>query len=468
MKKKIAIIGAGPAGLTAGYQLIKKNFDVDIYEAKSFPGGMSASIDLWGNKVDLGPHRFFSSDINVNKFWLEIIENDYQMVSRKTRIYYQKKFFNYPLKPLNALSKLGIFTSMQCLTSYLKTFFNKKKNIINFEDWVTLKFGKKLFEIFFKDYSEKLWGIPCTKLSADFAAQRIKKFSLGEAIKAVFSKNKKKHKTLVDEFAYPNHGTGFFYEKLATKFTQMGGKIFYNTKIEKIVHTENQIELYLDNKKENFNYLISSMPIHNLVENLQPNTEVRNSLSQLQFRNTLLVYVKVDKKNLFDDQWLYINSKDIRSGRVTNFNNWGQNQNNEFTILCFEYWFNHQDEIWVKKDMQSIRNLISQDCETLGFFEKNKILEIKFIPINNCYPIYDISYKEHLKKIKLFLDKFENIFAIGRYGSFKYNNQDHSILMGLMVEKKITENKEINLWDINTDYEFQEQAIITQTGLQKI
>lgn len=468
MKKKIAIIGAGPAGLTAGYQLIKKNFDVDIYEAQNFPGGMSASIDLWGNKVDLGPHRFFSSDINVNKFWLEIIENDYQMVSRKTRIYYQKKFFNYPLKPLNALGKLGILTSIQCLLSYLKTFFYKKKKIINFEQWVTLKFGKKLFQIFFKDYSEKLWGIPCAKLSADFAAQRIKKFSLGEAIKAVFSKNKKKHKTLVDEFAYPNHGTGFFYNKLATKFTAMGGKVFYNTKIKKIVHTENQVELYLDNKKENYNYLISSMPIHNLVENLQPSNEVRNSLNELQFRNTLLVYVKVDKKNLFDDQWLYINSKDIKSGRVTNFNNWGQNQNNEFTILCFEYWFDHKDEIWEKKDMESIQKLVSQDCEILGFFEKNKILEIKIIPINNCYPIYDISYKEHLKKIKLFLNKFENIFAIGRYGSFKYNNQDHSILMGLMVEKKITEDKEINLWDINTDYEFQEQAIITQTGLQKI
>ena len=468
MKKKIAIIGAGPAGLTAGYQLIKKNFDVDIYEAQNFPGGMSASIDLWGNKVDLGPHRFFSSDINVNKFWLEIIENDYQMVSRKTRIYYQKKFFNYPLKPLNALGKLGILTSIQCLLSYLKTFFYKKKKIINFEQWVTLKFGKKLFQIFFKDYSEKLWGIPCTKLSADFAAQRIKKFSLGEAIKAVFSKNKKKHKTLVDEFAYPNHGTGFFYNKLATKFTAMGGKVFYNTKIKKIVHTENQVELYLDNKKENYNYLISSMPIHNLVENLQPSNEVRNSLNELQFRNTLLVYVKVDKKNLFDDQWLYINSKDIKSGRVTNFNNWGQNQNNEFTILCFEYWFDHKDEIWEKKDMESIQKLVSQDCEILGFFEKNKILEIKIVPINNCYPIYDISYKEHLKKIKLFLNKFENIFAIGRYGSFKYNNQDHSILMGLMVEKKITEDKEINLWDINTDYEFQEQAIITQTGLQKI
>ena len=248
----------------------------------------------------------------------------------------------------------------------------------------------------------------------------------------------------------------------------MGGKVFYNTKIKKIVHTENQVELYLDNKKENYNYLISSMPIHNLVENLQPSNEVRNSLSKLQFRNTLLVYVKVDKKNLFDDQWLYINSKDIKSGRVTNFNNWGQNQNNEFTILCFEYWFHHKDEIWEKKDMESIQKLVSQDCEILGFFEKNKILEIKIVPINNCYPIYDISYKEHLKKIKIFLNKFENIFAIGRYGSFKYNNQDHSILMGLMVEKKITEDKEINLWDINTDYEFQEQAIITQTGLQKI
>jgi protoporphyrinogen oxidase len=184
LNKKIAIIGAGPAGLTAAYHLAEKNYQVDIFETRKFVGGMCASINLWGAKVDLGPHRFFSSDPRVNNFWLKIIENQYKMIDRKTRIYYKNKFFDYPLKPFDALTKLGLVESIKCLTSYFNTFFIKKK-LTNFEDWITKKFGKRLYDIFFRSYSEKLWGISCKKLSADFAAQRIKKFSLLEAIKSL-------------------------------------------------------------------------------------------------------------------------------------------------------------------------------------------------------------------------------------------------------------------------------------------
>jgi protoporphyrinogen oxidase len=465
MKKKIAIIGAGPAGLTAGYHLIKNEFDVDIFESKKFVGGMSASIDMWGSKVDLGPHRFFSSDPRVNNFWLEIIDGEFQMIKRKTRIYYKNKFFNYPLKPFNALIKLGIIDSIICLISYIKTFYLKNKQLSNFEDWISKKFGKKLYEIFFKSYSEKLWGISCKELSADFAKQRIKKFSLGEAIKFIFFK-KNNHKTLVDEFAYPNGGTGYFYEKLSKKFSEYRGNIFFNSKIENIKINKDKIELEINNKKKNYDYLVSSMPINDLINHLGPDEKTKESTQKLKFRNTLLVYVNISVENIFSDQWIYINSNDIKSGRISNFNNWKQKNKPGYTILCFEYWFNDADDIW--KNQNKIIDITKNDIKKLNMFEICQIQDFKIIPIRKCYPVYDIDYKENLKNIKNFLSNFVNIIPIGRYGSFKYNNQDHSILMGILASKKISGDNTINLWDINTDYEYQEEAIITEAGLKKI
>ncbi len=465
MNKKIAIIGGGPAGLSAAYHLLKKNYQVDIYEAKKFLGGMSASVEMWGTKVDLGPHRFFSSDKRVNNFWLEIIENEYQMIDRYTRIYYKKKFFNYPLKPFNALTKLGLNESIKCFLSYLNTFFSNKKKLINFEDWVTNKFGKKLYEIFFKSYSEKLWGIDCKNLSADFAAQRIKKFNLWEATISFLIK-KNKHKTLVDQFAYPNGGTGYFYEKLAQKINKLNGNIFLNTKVKNINKFNNQIELEIDSEKKNYDYLISSMPISDLVNSLQPDENTKNAIQNLKFRNTLLVYLNIEKENIFNDQWIYVNSNDVKSGRITNFKNWKQKSKSGNSILCFEYWFNDNDAIWKKKD--DIMEINKEDVQKLNLFKLDEIKDHKIIPIQKCYPVYDISYNENLEIVKNFLNNFKNIFPIGRYGSFKYNNQDHSILMGMLVSEKISNNEKINLWDINTDYEFQEKTIITETGLKNI
>lgn len=464
MNKKIAIIGAGPAGLTAAYHLAEKNYQVDIFETRKFVGGMCASINLWGAKVDLGPHRFFSSDPRVNNFWLKIIENQYKMIDRKTRIYYKNKFFDYPLKPFDALTKLGLVESIKCLISYLNTFFIKKK-LTNFEDWITKKFGKRLYEIFFRSYSEKLWGISCKKLSADFAAQRIKKFSLMEAIKSPF-KNNNIHKTLVDEFAYPNGGTGNFYEKLSEKFKKFGGNIFLDTKIEKIKYCNNEIILEINNELKKYDYLISTMPINDLVSNLNPDEITKIAIKELKFRNTLLVYLHISVENIFNDQWIYINSNDIKSGRISNFNNWQQENQPNHTILCFEYWFNDEDEIW--NNNNKILEVTKNDVKTLDMFDINKIQDFKIVSIKKCYPVYDTTYKENLEIVKKFLDKFTNIIPIGRYGSFKYNNQDHSILMGILASEKIIGNNKINLWEVNTDYEFQEKAIITKTGLKKI
>ena len=227
IRKKIAIIGAGPAGITAAYELSKReDVEVHLFEASFAVGGLAKSVNLWNQTVDIGPHRFFSSDKQVNTLWLEVVEQDYQMVDRLTRILYDKKFYYYPLKPFDALSKLGIFEAARCLWSYGLQKFKPSTDKSNFEGWVTGRFGKRLFEIFFKTYSEKLWGITCKELDADFAAQRIKKLSLLEVVKNALNLTKKgEHKTLVDQFAYPIGGTGMVYEKMKKSILDKEGNV---------------------------------------------------------------------------------------------------------------------------------------------------------------------------------------------------------------------------------------------------
>src|SRR5947209_5070555 len=237
--KTVAVIGAGPAGLAAAYQLSKKGGEVHVFEASGAVGGLARTIDLWGQKVDLGPHRFFSSDPRVNKVWLEIIGDDYEMVNRLTRIYYHGRFFFYPLKPFNALSNLGILEATRCMTSYGIQRFRRCSEQDCFESWVVGRFGRRLFEVFFKTYSEKLWGIGCQDLDADFAAQRIKKLSLLEAIRnSLFGGNGNDHKTLVDQFAYPQNGSGEVYTRMAAFVRDNGGSVECDRPVHRVIVKE--------------------------------------------------------------------------------------------------------------------------------------------------------------------------------------------------------------------------------------
>lgn len=469
--KKIAVIGAGPAGITAAYELTKAGFDVTLYEASDKVGGLSKTIDLWNQKVDLGPHRFFSNDTKVNKLWLEVVGKDYRMVDRLTRIYYKKKFYYYPLKPFDALFKLGIGRAFLCVMSYFKEKIKPTKQDGSFEAWVTARFGSRLYSIFFKTYSEKLWGIPCTELDEDFAAQRIKKLSLFEAVKnALFSSKKNKHKTLVDQFAYPIGGTGMVYDKMKTFIEKNGGKVLCSTPVKKVDAGENgatSIEL-MSGEIIPFDHIISSMPITHLVRNL-PNVpaDIISAATDLKFRNTILVYLKVEGVDVFPDNWLYVHANDLQMGRITNFCNWVPeiNQDEKSTIVVLEYWSYNEDVIWNNTDEELIA-LGKKELRATGLIKDLEISEGHIIKIPKCYPVYGKGYKEPLQKVETYLSTINNLSVIGRYGSFKYNNQDHSILMGLLAADNIINDQTHNLWEINTDYEtYQETSTITASGL---
>jgi protoporphyrinogen oxidase len=483
---RVAVIGAGPAGLTAAYQLAKAGVEVEVFEASDSVGGLARSFTLWDQTVDLGPHRFFSSDARVNRLWLEVVGRDYQMVDRMTRIYYRQKFFNYPLAAGNALQNLGPVEAAGCLASYVQEKCRAQLSgakraeasadtstdatDASFEDWVVSRFGRRLFEIFFKTYSEKLWGISCQELDADFAAQRIKKLSLGEAIKNALGLGGKKHRTLVDRFAFPNGGTGMVYDRMADYIRGLGGEVHLNRPIRRVIQDGGRVRGLTTATGEvlKFDRVISTMPMTLMVKSLDDVPyQVTRAADSLKFRNTILVYLRVAGRDLFPDQWLYVHSSDLLTGRVTNFRNWVPSLygSSPDTILSLEYWCNDGEELWQQSDEELIRRGAAEMIST-GLLAGAPVTAGHVVRLRRCYPVYARGYKRHLQVLTSHLDKIQGLTAIGRYGAFKYNNQDHSILMGLLAAENILEAREHNLWGVNTDYEsYQESAVITDAGL---
>jgi protoporphyrinogen oxidase len=304
--RHVAVIGAGPAGLTAAYELSKHGVYVEVFEADANVGGLCRTISLWNQKVDLGPHRFFSSDSRVNHLWLEVVGRDYAMVDRLTRIYYKQRFFHYPLKPLDTFANLGAREVARCLISYMRQQTSSGANGGTFEDWVVRRFGRRLYEIFFKTYSEKLWGIPCTELDADFAAQRIKKLSLLDAVRNAFTERRKDsgHQTLVDRFAYPLEGTGMVYERMARAIDQRGGAVHLRCPVTRVTLEHGAAcGLELSGEKQlSFDAIVSTMPLTLLIRSLQGvPQDIQKAAESLRFRNTILVYLHVDGQALFPD-----------------------------------------------------------------------------------------------------------------------------------------------------------------------
>jgi protoporphyrinogen oxidase len=469
---KIAVIGAGPAGMTAAYELAKNNIEVEVFEAGPSVGGMAKTIDLWNQKVDIGPHRFFSNDTRINELWLEVAGNDYEMVDRLTRIYYNGKFFHYPIKAMDALKNLGIVEAINCVWNYGLEQLSPTKNTSTFEGWVTNRFGKRLYQIFFKTYTEKLWGIPCDVLDADFAAQRIKKFSLGEAMKTALFGNSGKHKTLVDQFAYPHGGTGIIYERMAKFVESKGNKVNLSTPVQRVITKEgNACGIELENGTiKDFDHVITSMPFTQMVQRLPDVPQnIKEAAGKLKFRNTIIVYLNVQAKDLFPDNWLYVHSSDLQMGRLTNFRNWVPqiNGKEQSTICALEYWCYDEDEFWTY-DNEKLIALGKEELRKTGLIGNAEISDGFVYRIPKCYPVYSTGYKEVLNPIEQYLSDIKNLHVIGRYGAFKYNNQDHSILMGRLAVENILQNKGHNLWGINTDYDnYQESSVITKTGLQK-
>lgn len=468
--KKIAILGAGPAGLACASVLAENGYIVEVFDENDVTGGMCRSPEIFGQKVDLGSHRFFSKDKRICDFWESALpDSEYLTVKRLSRIFYNHRFFYYPLRGWDALKNLGLMESFLCVLSYFKAQLLPYRGN-NFETWVSNAFGHRLYTIFFKTYSEKLWGIPCTDLDSAFAAQRIKGFNLLEAAKTAFWGNKDEHQTLLTHFLYPKLGAGQVYDAITERLQKQGCTFHLGCRVTKILtskHHARGIEyenLHLNTTKirDDFDAVVSSAVFTDMVRSMDELSSASKELAdKLTFRNTILIYLEVAKEQIFEDNWIYVHSPDIGTGRLSNFANWSlyAKQGRHENMICMEYWANNDDLLWNLEDSRLIE-IGSKDLIKTGFVTESDIRRGAVIKLEKSYPVYKAGYMGLLKPIMQELDGFRDLYFIGRNGSFKYNNQDHSILMGLLCADKILGKYHGNLWSLNTDYAYQEQGIL--------
>jgi len=463
---KILIIGAGPAGLTAAYELAKNGQQVIVVEKDKQVGGISKTINYKGYYFDLGGHRFFTKYPEVEKIWKEILPNDFLKRPRLSRIYYNGKFFYYPLKPFNAFVNLGPLKATSAILSYAKARIKPYKNPDTFEKWVVNQFGQRLYETFFKTYTEKVWGIPCSQISADWAAQRIKGLSLSKAILNAFGlTGKNKIRTLIEEFLYPRRGPGQFWEAMAEMVQRLGGQVILQAEVRKIRLEASSVKvtIYYQGKQEVIagDKIITSAPLSETIMNLEPKAPdvVNRAAQQLRYRDFFTVCLVIKERDTFPDNWVYVHSPEITAGRMQNFKNWSPEMVPDLnhTSLGLEYFCFSSDPIWTEPD-QKLLDLAMDDIQKLKIADKNEILDGTVVRVPNAYPVYDPDYKTQLSTIKDYLNQLSLIQVIGRNGLHRYNNQDHSMMMGLYAAWNIL-GENFSVWDINLEEEYHEQKM---------
>lgn len=459
MAKRVIVIGAGPAGLAAAYELSCQGAEVDVFEASNQVGGMARSLRLWGEWVDCGPHHFLSDFAYVNDLWQKLLKNDYHVIERVTRIYYKGHYFHYPLQAADVIQQLSPLELVDALASYTRQMVLPTALDGSFETWVTRQFGARLYETFFRPYSEKLWGISCSALDDEFARQRIRRFSLGEAIKAMLDRRSTtSHRTLATRFIYPNEGAGVVYRRMVEVIEANGGRIHYQSPVARVrlndqgeacgISTVSGNEFEADS-------VISSMPLTQLIHALPEVPEtVQASARQLTYRNTILVFLRLPYRNVCPDHWLYIHSPELKMGRITNFDTWRHPQapvTQNQSIVSIEYWSQSHESLWQMSDEELVR-LAQHEMRQTGLIPPDHVFlpdDGTVVRLPKCYPIYHKGYVQALKPVEAYLSSIPQLWPIGRYGAFKYNNQDHSMLMGKLAADHALGHPSIDLWTLN-------------------
>jgi protoporphyrinogen oxidase len=464
--KKVVIIGGGPAGLTAAYQLSKLDAQSVVLEKDQMVGGISRTINYKNYLFDVGGHRFFTKIKPVEDIWKEILDKDLLHRKRLSRIYYDKKFFFYPLRPFNALLGLGLWKSIMIFFSYLYVRLFPFKNEETFEHWVSNRFGKRLYNTFFKPYTEKVWGIPCTEIRAEWAAQRIGGLSLTKAVRNAFAKQNRNNggkaaiRTLIDSFDYPRFGPGMMWQAMSRIIQDKGSQVYLGSEVEAILWDKkngkvNSLQVGVNGKKKFFQgtNFISSMPVKELIQKFKPAVpeEVLEAANNLNYRDFLTVALIVRKPELFPDNWIYIHDPDVKLGRVQNFKNWSPYMVPDVNRTCLglEYFCFEEDEIWNMPDRELIEFGI-REMEKLGLIESSDVEDGSVVRMPKAYPVHDLKYREMLGTIRRFLSGIDNLQLVGRNGMHRYNNQDHSMLTAMLAVENIYGSNH-DLWNVNVE-----------------
>jgi len=468
--KQTVVAGAGPAGLTAAWVLAKRGVLPLVLEADAQVGGLARTAEYKGFRFDIGGHRFFTKVGVVQKLWRSMLGPEMLTRPRLSRIYYGGKFFDYPLKPMNALRGLGVWNAFLVLLSYLWIQVRPIRPEVSFEDWVSNRFGRRLYRIFFKTYTEKVWGIPCNKIGAQWAAQRIKGLSLFTAVVNMLLRGvrrpggEKQIKTLIEEFEYPRLGPGMMWEAFHADVERMGGRVLLEAPVQRIEHDGKAIVAVeygrSSRTRVEVDRFVSTMPLREVVQKLSPPApdHARAAAERLAYRDFLTVALIIDAPTLFPDNWIYVHDPRVKLGRIQNFKNWSPDMvpDQRLTCLGLEYFCFEGDGLWTMSDADLV-TLGAREIAAIGLLGGGKVIDGTVVRMPKAYPVYDEGFEAALAVVRDYLSTFENLQVAGRNGMHKYNNQDHSMVTAMLAAQNLL-GEHHDVWAVNADDEYHEEA----------
>jgi len=462
------VLGGGPAGLTAGYLLTRAGRDVVVLEAEDQVGGLAKTVEVDGYRFDLGGHRFFTKSVEVDTLWHEVLGEEFLLRPRMSRIFWNKRYLDYPLRGPDVIKKLGPVEVIRCMASYLRAAARRNKVDNSLEDWVSNRFGRRLFELFFKSYNEKVWGVPASEIRAEWAAQRIKGLSFFSAAKSAFFGNKgNKVKSLISEFNYPRFGPGQMWDAMTAAIEEEGGEVLLEAPVDRVEVVDGRV---VEVSAGGVTYslpdaVISSLPLRNIVEMVTPPppAEVLEAARGLRYRDFLTVALVVDGEDLFPDNWIYIHEPSVQVGRIQNYRSWSPWMVPDPDKACvgLEYFCFAGDELWTMDD-DALVELATRELEELGLAPRSKVERGFATRVPKAYPIYDADYASRVAVVRSWLDGIENLQQVGRNGLHRYNNSDHSMLTAMRAVDNIVTGAQHDIWEVNAESVYHETDTVDE------